>query len=105
MMSILTATAVKAGPCTAQIDNLQAEIDAQIDRAAGIGPMGRESVAADDHHQPTPDSIARAEASLGNGRSYERALEVLSQARAADQAGDAASCARAVGIVRETIGN
>jgi hypothetical protein len=102
-MSILAATSVNAGPCTAEIDRLQSIVDAGIDITAGAGPGGRESTAAKDHHQPTPESIARAEKGLGDGAAYERALESLSQARAADRAGDAASCARALETVRETI--
>lgn len=54
-MSILAATSANAGPCTAEIDRLQSIVDAGIDITAGAGPGGRESTAAKDHHQPTPN--------------------------------------------------
>ena len=37
---------------------MQARFDAKLEAAARKGPMGRESAAATDSRQPTPDSIA-----------------------------------------------
>ncbi|WP_262296735.1 hypothetical protein [Microvirga sesbaniae] len=100
----LAATAAQAGPCGAEIDRLQAAVDARIDTTAGTGPTGRESTAATDHREPTPGSIAMAEARLGDGASNEKALAALGQARAADQAGDRAGCEQALAAARAAIG-
>ncbi|KLK89916.1 hypothetical protein AA309_28725 [Microvirga vignae] len=104
VMMTLAPISGHAGPCSAEIDRLQAAVDARIDTTAGIGPMGRESTAATEHHQPTPGSIVRAEESLGEGASYEQVLAALTQARAADQAGDATSCERALEALRRAMG-
>lgn len=103
-MTALAPSAVRAGPCTAEIDSLQATVDAKIDATAGVGRMGRESSAATDHRQPTPGSIARAEESLGEGGSYDQVLAALNQARTADQAGDAGACQRALAAARDAMG-
>ncbi|WP_246776631.1 hypothetical protein [Microvirga sp. VF16] len=102
-MTVLAPTPVNAGPCSAEIDSLQAAVDARIDTTAGVGRTGRESTAATAHRQPTPGSIARAEENLGEGVSYEQVLAALTQARAADQAGDATSCERALGVARSAM--
>ena len=41
--------AAHAGPCAAQIDEMQARFDAKLASAARSGPTARESVAATDH--------------------------------------------------------
>jgi hypothetical protein len=56
-----------AGPCTQDIERLQAQVDARIDAVAGAGPAGPESNAARLHREPTPGSIAAAEQRLGEG--------------------------------------
>src|SRR5690349_21570671 len=61
------ASPSQAGPCTAEIDRLQAQLDAMIDAQAGEGRAGRESRSALESHQPTPESILRAEDGLGEG--------------------------------------
>jgi hypothetical protein len=100
LMAALAAVSARAGPCSVEIDRLQAAVDARIDAAAGSGPMARESTAAMEHRQPTPDSIAQAEKSLGEGSGNETALAALARARLADAAGDATSCERALAEVR-----
>ncbi|WP_244471000.1 hypothetical protein [Microvirga massiliensis] len=103
-LAALVPTSVRAGPCSAEIDRLQAAVDARIDTTAGTGRMTRESTAAMEHHQPTPGSIAQAEEILGEGSDYEQILAALTQARQADQAGDATSCERALGTARSALG-
>ena len=71
---------------------------------AAAGPAGRESDAALMHRQPTPGSIAAAEERLGKGARAQRALAAISQARAADQAGDTGACERALADVQRAIG-
>jgi hypothetical protein len=103
-MTALPPTSASAGPCSAEIDWLQAAVDARIDTTAGTGQMARESTAATEHHEPTPGSIVRAEESLGEGSAYEQVIASLAQARQADQAGDAASCAGALEAARSALG-
>ncbi len=103
-VAALAPTSARAGPCTAQIDQLQAAVDARIDTTAGTGRAARESTASTAHRQPTPGSIAQAEQSLGEGSGYRQALASLTQAREADQAGDAVTCGQALDAVRSALG-
>jgi hypothetical protein len=100
---LLTAQPGLAGPCTADIDQVQAQVDSRIGAVAGAGPTGTESTAARLHHQPTPGSIAAAEQKLGEGKADEAALAALSRARTADAAGDKDACDRALAEARQAI--
>ncbi len=93
-----------AGPCSSEIDRLQSGVDALIAATAVGGPAGRESTAAMTHRQPTPSSIAAAEARLKEGARTERAKAAMARARAADRAGDTSACQRALADVRREIG-
>ena len=93
-----------AGPCLPEIDRMQARVDAMIAATAADGPAGRESTAALTHRQPTPSSIAAAEARLKEGARAESATAALARARAADRAGDNSACERALAEVLRTIG-
>jgi hypothetical protein len=93
-----------AGPCSDEIDRMQARVDALIAATAAAGPTGRESTAATMDRQPTPGSIAAAEEKLGEGAQPERALAALAQARAADRAGDQSACERALADVQRVLG-
>ncbi|MBZ6078081.1 hypothetical protein [Microvirga puerhi] len=108
LAALLAATLVPvsahAGTCAADIDQVQAQADAQIDATAGRGRMGSESTAATDHREPTPESIARAEQRLDGAAAGRTALAALAQARQADAAGDAAACARALDAARSALG-
>jgi hypothetical protein len=100
---ILTHGPSLAGPCTAEIAQVQAAVDARIEAIAGAGPMGSQSVGAQLHRQPTPGSMAQAEGRLGEGPVGERAVAALAQARQADAAGDADGCRRALAEARSAI--
>jgi hypothetical protein len=93
-----------AGPCTAQIVAVQAQVDAKLEAIAGAGRTGRESTGALLHRQPTPESVARAETNLGEGAGTEKALAALARARELDLAGDAAACEQALAEARRAIG-
>ena len=93
----------EAGPCTADIDQLQARLDAKLDATAGAGPFGRESLGADLHHEPTPGSIARAEERLDEGSGLGKALAALERARAVDQAGNRPACEQALAEARRAL--
>jgi hypothetical protein len=100
------AGAAHAGPCTVQIDATQARFDAKLALAARGGPTARESVAATDHRQPTPDSIAAAEAKLGDlsPRTVEAIEAGMTRARKADAEGNKAACDAALAEVQRAIG-
>jgi hypothetical protein len=92
---IVNAGLSHAGPCTAQIT----EVERAIHRAQNnpvIGPTADQSVAAQLHHQPTPGSVQSAEV-----KARETANAALDRARKADTAGDAAACQRALTEAKE----
>jgi hypothetical protein len=87
-----------AGPCSQAIDSLQAQFDAKLEAKAAAGPSARESTAATLNHQPTPNSIAAAEAKLGeiSPETVQALKAAMAQAREADRAGDKSACERAL---------
>jgi hypothetical protein len=93
-----------AGPCSSEIDRLQAVLDAKIGATAQAGQAASEGDAALLHRQPTPGSIAGAESKLGEGAHLDQAVAALAQAREADGAGDQQGCERAVTDVRRALG-
>jgi hypothetical protein len=99
---ISTTSPCHAGPCSAEIDGLQGRIDAKLNAAAAAGPEGTESAAARDHREPTPESIAAAEAKLGDvsGKWVDEVGQAMARARTADIVGDKVACEEALGIVR-----
>ncbi|MBB3237540.1 hypothetical protein [Phyllobacterium endophyticum] len=92
-----------AGPCTKEIEALQGRVDAVLEATAGAGPTLPESQFAGLHHEPTPQSIAHAEAQAGEGAEGEHALAGLARAREADRAGNARLCDTALHDVRREI--
>jgi hypothetical protein len=97
-------SASRAGPCTAQIDAVQAEVDARVAAIAGAGPVERENTSTPPRREPTPDSIARAEESIGERASIGRAFSALERAREADRGGNAENCEQALAEARRAIG-
>jgi len=94
-----------AGPCSSQIDSMQARIDAKLGAAAALGPSATEGNAALTHRQPTPGSIAAAEEKLGD-LSVTRAaalMQGIARAREADSAGDKSACEQALADVERAI--
>ena len=92
-IAILVAGAVnaQAGPCTAQIAQVERSIRNSAGPSPDSGPSGPQSVGAQLHHQPTPGSVEGAE-----NRARADGLAALDRARKADAAGDAAACAKAI---------
>jgi hypothetical protein len=95
-----------AGPCSQQIDRVQAEIDAKLEAKAAAGPTARESTAATMNRQPTPGSLAAAEARLGevSPQKTEAVAAAMARAREADGAGDQSACEQALADVRRALG-
>jgi hypothetical protein len=92
-----------AASCAHSIARVQAQVDAAIEARAGSGAWKRESLSALRSYQPTPRSIAAAEA--GSGPNFEYALDSLDRARDADRSGDVAACdqelAKARAVLRQ----
>jgi hypothetical protein len=106
MSFVLSTSASHAGPCADQIDAMQARIDSALEAKAAAGPTGKEGVPAGMSVQPTPRSIAAAEEKLGDVSAQTVAVvgEGMARARAADAAGDASACEKALADVQRVVG-
>jgi GTP cyclohydrolase FolE2 len=95
-----------AGPCSQEIDRLQAEIDAKLNSNAAAGSFAPESTAATTHRQPTPGSIAAAESQLGevSPEKLQAVTAAMAHAREADRAGDEIACEEALADARRARG-
>jgi hypothetical protein len=85
-----TAGTAHAGPCTTQI----AEVEQYIGRVAkrqARGPTALQSIGAQLHHQPTPQSVER-----GVSMARADAEAVLDRARRADVEDNIAACTKAL---------
>jgi len=103
---ILSTLPSYSGPCSQQIEQTQVRIDAKLDSIARAGATAKQSVAAMLSHQPTPRSIAKAEAAIGDlSPEAQQALAgAMDRAREADASGDRTACDRALDDARRTIG-
>jgi hypothetical protein len=97
--------AAVAGPCTTAVNQMQAKVDAFLAARAAAGPTAQQSVGATLRHQPTPSSIAAAEARLGDlPPETVEAIEInMAKARHADSAGEGAACQHALSEVQRAI--
>lgn len=95
-----------AGPCSDEIGNMQARIDAKLRAIVAAGPTARQGVSAGMHVQPTPRSIAAAEERLGQAspQTVEAVKQAMLRARAADSAGDKNACEQALADAQRAIG-
>ena len=102
----LSAAAAHAGPCSDQIDAMQARIDAKLEAKAAAGPTGKEGVAAGMSVQPTPASIAAAEEKLGGipPKKVQAIKRGMARARVADKVGDLRACRKALAAVQRVLG-
>ena len=102
----LSTTVSAAGPCTQQIAQVQAQIDAKLAANAATGPAAPESPGALLSRQPTPGSIAAAESKLGElSQEVTTAIAAgMARAREADLAGNQSACEEALAEVRTTLG-
>jgi hypothetical protein len=89
--TLLAGTAsVQAGPCTADIARFEnTPRSSAANRLAA--PTGHQTIAAQLGHQPTPDSVRRAEEQAEGG--FEA---TLARAKALDTQGRGAECAQAL---------
>jgi type II secretory pathway component HofQ len=101
----LTVEPSLAGPCAKEIAEAQAAFDTKLAAAASSGPSAPESSVATLHHQPTPGTVAHAEAQLGdisreNADIVTRALE---RAQDADLIGDVQGCQEQLAEAKEAL--
>ena len=73
-----------------QEDELQARVDAAIERQAAADPSKPESLRALRNYQPTPQSIAETEGAAG--KRFQAVLTLLKRARSADRASNLDRC-------------
>ena len=101
-----STSAIYAGPCSQEIDRIQAQIDAKLESFAATGPSASESTAATMHRQPTPESIARAERQLGeiSPEKIQAVTAAMERARKADSVGDQSACEQALADVHRIRG-
>ena len=102
----LSISASYAGPCSGDIDKMQARINAALDAKAAAGPTAKEGTFAGMSKQPTPRSMAAAEEKLGelSPQTIDAVRQAMVKARAADSAGDSSVCASALAEVQRAIG-
>ena len=84
------AAVAEAGPCTQQIAEVERYIQSST-LGAARGPTAAQSIGAQLHHQPTPQTVESAES-----KARADVLAALDRARKADAAGDARACTRAL---------
>lgn len=90
--------------CSTGIDQVQAALDAALAKRAAAGPSAKESSFATQGRQPTPETVARAEAQLGDWQGATKAVAALSDARNAKARGDQRACLEALQSARRIIG-
>jgi hypothetical protein len=95
-----------AGPCSDEISNMMARINAKLEAKAAAGPTARQGVGAGMSVQPTPRSIAAAEEKLGevSPQTVDAVRQAMSRARAADSAGDKNACEQALADAQRAMG-
>src|ERR1700722_16295342 len=94
----VAGSVANAGSCAQGIDLLQVQFDSKLEAKAAAGPSAREGTAATMNRQPTPQSIAAAEAKLGE-ISPEKAQifeAAVARARVADRIADPSACEQAL---------
>jgi hypothetical protein len=101
MALVLFATAAHAGPCTDRIYQTDLAVSKLLDVAAAQGRPAAESTFATMHRQPTPSTVASAEAKAGDLSlaDFEAITKDMDEARNADDAGDRAGCEKALDTV------
>ena len=107
VMFTASISATLAGPCSADIDAMMAKIDAALNASAATGPGAQQqSTVAGRHVQPTPNSMAAAEAKVGglSPETIEQIRGSMARARAADAVGDNVACKEALAEVQGVIG-
>jgi hypothetical protein len=82
--------AAHSGPCTSQIEQLERQIG-HASSSAKSGPTAPQSIEAQLHHQPTPETVRNAER-----KANADAAAALQRARQADTGDNPAACSKAL---------
>jgi hypothetical protein len=82
--------AAHSGPCTSQIEQLERQIG-HASSSAKSGPTAPQSIEAQLHRQPTPETVRNAER-----KANAEAAAALQRARQADTDDNPAACAKAL---------
>jgi hypothetical protein len=90
----LGVTAAHAGPCGDEIAQLENAVRHSESNPA-VGPTAPQSIAAQLRHQPTPESVERAEVDSRAGLDA-----ILTRAKALDAEGKTAECMELVGAAK-----
>ncbi len=89
--------------CSAGIDRAQVQLDAVLAKRAAAGPFAKQSTFATLGRQPTPATIASAEAQLGDWQDAPKAVAGMREARDANARGDNRACLKALKSVRSML--
>jgi hypothetical protein len=92
-----------AESCAGDIDQVQSQVDAALAQHAETAPFAPETSFATLGHQPTPATVARAEAGLEHWAGGDEAVTALTRARDADAAGSASQCLADVQAARRAL--
>ncbi len=105
LLSVTSPSMAAPDDCSAGIGRVQAELDAALNRRAAAGAFAKQSDFATMRRQPTPETVARAEAQLGDWQGGVKAVAALKDARDARARGDKRGCLEALetarGLIRE----
>lgn len=103
--ALLASTSLAhTGPCSDEIVQVQQSIDSRLEQIAAAGRTARQGTGLT-HVQPTPRSIAAAEAQLGElaPEKIDAVRLAIVRAHAADAAGDKAACEEALADAKRAL--
>jgi hypothetical protein len=102
----LFSAAAQAGPCTQEIYDTDIALNKKLDAEAARGMAAPETQGALLHHQPTPLSVAGAEAKVGDisEADLKTIRTYMEEARKADAGGDLPACHKALADARQMLG-
>ena len=106
VMFTASISATLAGPCSADIDAMMVKFDAALNaKATGLSAK-QQSTVGGRHVQPTPNSMAAAEAKAGgiSPETIEQIRVSMQRARAANAVGDNVACKEALAEAQRMIG-
>jgi hypothetical protein len=101
---VLSVLPGRAGPCSEEIERMQAELDARIETIIDIARFVREARRAFGLPVPTPGRPATAESPHGDGSWMGRAVASMARAREANRSGDGVACAKALADMQRAVG-
>ena len=103
LLSLAGPASAAPETCSVGIDRVQADLDAALAKRAAAGKTAKQSDFATMRRQPTPETIARAEAVLGDWEQGSLAVSALSEARMAKARNDQPACLEALKRARDII--